>query len=71
MLIYLSGGSTKVKSGNNNIESNSLSEPLVGGETVFYGARNALVAEVLSFVLGFCYLVLGGEGDVWDGTMTK
>ncbi|KAL0358996.1 UNVERIFIED_CONTAM: hypothetical protein Sangu_0749000 [Sesamum angustifolium] len=47
LLIYLSGapGKTKAKSKNDNSSQDS-SEPLVGGETVFYGPRNALVAEV-------------------------
>ncbi|KAL0341089.1 UNVERIFIED_CONTAM: hypothetical protein Sradi_4625700 [Sesamum radiatum] len=47
LLIYLSGapGKTKAKPKNDNSSQDS-SEPLVGGETVFYGPRNALVAEV-------------------------
>ncbi|KAL0452534.1 UNVERIFIED_CONTAM: hypothetical protein Slati_1231500 [Sesamum latifolium] len=47
LLIYLSGAptKTKAKSKNDNSSQDSL-EPLVGGETVFYGPRNALVAEV-------------------------
>ncbi|KAI3471089.1 hypothetical protein Pfo_027752 [Paulownia fortunei] len=47
LLIYLSGapGKTKAKSKNDNSSQDSL-DPLVGGETVFYGLRNALVAEV-------------------------
>ncbi|KAK6117749.1 hypothetical protein DH2020_048510 [Rehmannia glutinosa] len=47
LLIYLSGvpGKTKAKSKNDNTSQDSL-DPLVGGETVFYGPRNALVAEV-------------------------
>ncbi|KAK4403558.1 hypothetical protein Sango_0724400 [Sesamum angolense] len=46
LLIYLSGapGKTKAKSKTDNGSQDS-SEPLVGGETVFYGPRNALVAE--------------------------
>ncbi|KAL0382323.1 UNVERIFIED_CONTAM: hypothetical protein Scaly_0519600 [Sesamum calycinum] len=48
LLIYLSGapGKTKAKSKNDNSSQDS-SEPLVGGETVFYGPRNALVAEAM------------------------
>ncbi|KAL2558566.1 2-oxoglutarate (2OG) and Fe(II)-dependent oxygenase superfamily protein [Forsythia ovata] len=48
LLVYLSGtpGGTKFKSKNDNDSQDSLSETLVGGETVFYGPRNALVAEV-------------------------
>lgn len=38
MLIYLNGGDV-------NGSDDSI-EPLVGGETVFYGSRNSLVAEV-------------------------
>ncbi|XP_022968459.1 uncharacterized protein LOC111467697 [Cucurbita maxima] len=46
LLIYLSGGSkTKTKNDTNNSKDPS-SEPLVGGETVFYGWRNVVVAEV-------------------------
>ncbi|GFP84762.1 hypothetical protein PHJA_000620100 [Phtheirospermum japonicum] len=47
LLIYLSGGpgKTKAKSKNDDASQDSL-DPLVGGETVFYGPRNALVAEV-------------------------
>ncbi|KAL3524221.1 hypothetical protein ACH5RR_017055 [Cinchona calisaya] len=45
LLIYLSGG-FRSKSRNDNNQQDSVSEPLVGGETVFYGPRNALVAEV-------------------------
>ncbi|KAK2653730.1 hypothetical protein Ddye_013586 [Dipteronia dyeriana] len=46
LLIYLSGGCKgKTKSDTNNTNDSS-SEPLVGGETVFYGSRNKLVAEV-------------------------
>ncbi|KAL4575889.1 hypothetical protein LXL04_011976 [Taraxacum kok-saghyz] len=40
LLIYLSG---EVDS---KLKSDDVSEPLVGGETVFYGPRNSLVAEV-------------------------
>ncbi|PIN13724.1 hypothetical protein CDL12_13646 [Handroanthus impetiginosus] len=48
LLIYLSGGSpgkTKAKSKKDDGAEDS-PDPLVGGETVFYGSRNALVAEV-------------------------
>ncbi|CDP05262.1 unnamed protein product [Coffea canephora] len=44
LLIYLSGGS-RSKTRNDNTQD-SASETIVGGETVFYGPRNALVAEV-------------------------
>lgn len=46
LLIYLSGTpKTKGKSDSRNLKV-SASEPLVGGETVFYGSRNGVVAEV-------------------------
>ncbi|KAH6828214.1 2-oxoglutarate and oxygenase superfamily protein [Perilla frutescens var. hirtella] len=47
LLIYLSGapGKSKAKSKNDSSSQDSLDQ-LVGGETVFYGPRNALVAEV-------------------------
>ncbi|XWS50614.1 hypothetical protein CRYUN_Cryun12cG0101500 [Craigia yunnanensis] len=46
LLIYLSGSpKTKGKSDSSNLKD-SASEPLVGGETVFYGSRNGVVAEV-------------------------
>ncbi|KAJ0098661.1 hypothetical protein Patl1_20034 [Pistacia atlantica] len=46
LLIYLSGG-VKAKAKNDPSTPNDTSlEPLVGGETVFYGSRNNLVAEV-------------------------
>ncbi|XP_010444043.1 PREDICTED: uncharacterized protein LOC104726794 [Camelina sativa] len=48
LLIYLSGNSTKSKSKSSSSKTNdsSSAEPLVGGETVFYGSRNSIVAEV-------------------------
>ncbi|XP_062120546.1 uncharacterized protein LOC133834811 [Humulus lupulus] len=47
LLIYLSGGVPKGKNDPKN-PKDSQSEPLVGGETVFYGStfRNSVVAEV-------------------------
>nr|KJB37279.1 hypothetical protein B456_006G196900 [Gossypium raimondii] len=46
LLVYLSGAAkTKDKSDSNNMKD-SASEPIVGGETVFYGSRNRVVAEV-------------------------
>ncbi|KAL3342001.1 hypothetical protein AABB24_026160 [Solanum stoloniferum] len=45
LLIYLSGG-PKSKTKVDKDSQDSLFESLVGGETVFYGPRNALVAEV-------------------------
>lgn len=47
--MYLSGGPGELKSKPKNDSSNSLVssvDPLVGGETVFYGPRNKIVAEV-------------------------
>lgn len=46
-MIYLSGdpGKSKTKSKDDSSSKDSV-DPLVGGETVFYGPRNALVAEV-------------------------
>lgn len=49
LLIYLSGGvkvRPKGRSDSNNPSNDSSSEPLIGGETVFYGSRNGVVAEV-------------------------
>ncbi|VVB15659.1 unnamed protein product [Arabis nemorensis] len=48
LLIYLSGSNTKSNSKSNSSKKNdsSLAEPLVGGETVFFGSRNSIVAEV-------------------------
>ncbi|XP_048326464.2 uncharacterized protein LOC107414416 [Ziziphus jujuba] len=45
LLIYLSGGTPK---GKNNVKNpkDSSSDHLLGGETVFYGSRNGVVAEV-------------------------
>ncbi|KAB2066878.1 hypothetical protein ES319_A09G188600v1 [Gossypium barbadense] len=46
LLVYLSGAAkTKDKSDSSNTKD-SASEPIVGGETVFYGSRNRVVAEV-------------------------
>ncbi|THG19824.1 hypothetical protein TEA_028913 [Camellia sinensis var. sinensis] len=45
LLIYLSGG-FKPKPKNDNSDPQDSSEPLIGGETVFYGPRNGVVAEV-------------------------
>lgn len=52
LLVYLSGGPVELKSKSKNDSSNptdSSFEPLVGGETVFYGHRNSTVAEVEIF----------------------
>ncbi|XP_047329807.1 uncharacterized protein LOC124933450 [Impatiens glandulifera] len=47
LLIYLSGGfKPKSKKDSNTLQDDASSETLVGGETVFYGHRNSIVAEV-------------------------
>lgn len=49
LLVYLSGGPGELKSKPKNDSSNptdSSVDPLVGGETVFYGPRNRILAEV-------------------------
>lgn len=49
LLVYLSGGPGEVKSKAKNDSSkptDSSVDRLVGGETVFYGSRNSIVAEV-------------------------
>ncbi|XP_016174779.1 uncharacterized protein LOC107617521 isoform X1 [Arachis ipaensis] len=49
LLVYLSGGPGDLKPKSKNNSSNptdSSVDPLVGGETVFYGSRNSIVAEV-------------------------
>ncbi|KAA3449618.1 Oxoglutarate/iron-dependent dioxygenase [Gossypium australe] len=57
LLVYLSGAAkTKDKSDSNNTKD-SASEPIVGGETVFYGSRNRVVAEASS-LYGLFYIIL-------------
>lgn len=51
LLIYLSGGSKLKEKNDPNSPKESSLEPLVGGETVFYGSRNAVEAEVSSFLV--------------------
>lgn len=46
LLIYLSG--SPQSKGKTDLKSLGNTEPLVGGETVFYGSRNSVVAEVCS-----------------------
>lgn len=60
LLIYLSGGSKQKPKGVQSKARDSSSEPLVGGETVFYGSRNGIVAEVnpLSFLLTSLAIIL-------------
>ncbi|KAK6936383.1 hypothetical protein RJ641_033413 [Dillenia turbinata] len=60
LLVYLSGGlKPKVKHDSNGSHDSSL-EPLVGGETVFYGSRNGIVAEVAP-IEGMALLHLHGD----------
>ncbi|KAL9412173.1 hypothetical protein AB3S75_045737 [Citrus x aurantiifolia] len=60
LLIYLSGG-LKAKAKNDlSIHNDSSPEPLVGGETVFYGSRNKLVAEVAP-IEGMALLHIHGD----------
>ena len=46
LLIYLSGAAKAKTKTDPNSQKDSSSEPLVGGETVFYGSRNSVVADV-------------------------
>uniref|UniRef100_A0A7N0SWA8 Fe2OG dioxygenase domain-containing protein n=1 Tax=Kalanchoe fedtschenkoi TaxID=63787 RepID=A0A7N0SWA8_KALFE len=60
LLIYLSGGGrSKSKNDSSTLKDTTL-EPLVGGETVFYGSRNSLVAEVAP-VEGMALLHIHGD----------
>ncbi|XVE64143.1 hypothetical protein DITRI_Ditri07aG0078000 [Diplodiscus trichospermus] len=60
LLIYLSGAlKTRGKGYSSNLKD-SASEPLVGGETVFYGTRNGVVAEVAP-VEGMALLHIHGD----------
>jgi hypothetical protein len=50
LLVYLSGCPSEPKSkfkNDSNKPTDSSFDPLVGGETVFYGPRNSIVAEVI------------------------
>ncbi|KAI4383081.1 hypothetical protein MLD38_008961 [Melastoma candidum] len=61
LLIYLSGGSSsKAKIDPGNANGGPSSEPLVGGETVFYGPRNRVVAEIAPME-GMALLHLHGD----------
>ncbi len=51
LLIYLSGGSKPKAKNDVGSPEDSSSEPLVGGETVFYGSRNSVVAEVVGYLV--------------------
>ena len=57
LLIYLNGG-FKTKSRNVKGVPQDSPETLVGGETVFYGPRNGLVAEVNPLFLFDCFLYI-------------
>ncbi|KAI5569908.1 hypothetical protein BDE02_12G109200 [Populus trichocarpa] len=46
LLIYLSGANKAKTKTDPNSQMDSFSEPLVGGETVFYGSRNSVLADV-------------------------
>lgn len=71
LLIYLSGGS-KAKAKNDLSDPNDSSlEPLVGGETVFYGSRNNLVAEVDSFSLYNKQMILLYKYNYFDLSFPK
>jgi len=48
LLIYLSGANKAKTKTDPNSQMDSSSEPLVGGETVFYGSRNSVLADVNS-----------------------
>lgn len=64
LLVYLSGGPGELKSKPKNDSSNpsvSSVDPLVGGETVFYGQRNKTVAEVN---------YLFSSSEVWVGNIS-
>lgn len=58
LLIYLSGGLKPNSKTDLSSPKDPSLEPLVGGETVFYGSRNAVVAEVSSFVYSLFCLTL-------------
>lgn len=63
LLVYLSGGPGEVKSKAKNDSSkptDSSSDRLVGGETVFYGSRNSIVAEVAP-IEGMALLHIHGD----------
>ncbi|PPD92452.1 hypothetical protein GOBAR_DD10608 [Gossypium barbadense] len=58
LLVYLSGAAkTKDKSDSNNMKD-SASEPIVGGETVFYGSRNRVVAEAIICMYGLLWIAV-------------
>ncbi|CAM8909045.1 unnamed protein product [Rhodiola kirilowii] len=60
LLIYLSGGTRSKGKKESSTEKDTLLEPLIGGETVFYGSRNSLVAEVAP-VEGMALLHIHGD----------
>ncbi|KAJ6676186.1 2-OXOGLUTARATE (2OG) AND FE(II)-DEPENDENT OXYGENASE SUPERFAMILY PROTEIN [Salix viminalis] len=60
LLIYLSGAAKAKTKTVPNSQKDSSSEPLVGGETVFYGSRNSVVADVAP-VEGMALLHIHGD----------
>ncbi|KAL9375866.1 hypothetical protein Peur_032745 [Populus x canadensis] len=60
LLIYLSGAPKAKTKTDPNSQKDSSSEPLVGGETVFYGPRNSVVADVAP-VEGMALLHIHGD----------
>lgn len=56
MLIYLSGGFKPKAKNYLNSGTDSSSELLAGGETVFYSSRNVVVAEV-KFLVSLLFVV--------------
>ncbi|GAU15487.1 hypothetical protein TSUD_45250 [Trifolium subterraneum] len=63
LLVYLSGGPGELKSkakNDSNKTTDSSFDRLVGGETVFYGSRNSIVAEVAP-IEGMALLHIHGD----------
>ncbi|KAF7821276.1 2-oxoglutarate and Fe(II)-dependent oxygenase superfamily protein isoform 1 [Senna tora] len=60
LLVYLSGGIKSNSKNATNNSSDSSVDPLIGGETVFYGSRNSVVAEVAP-IEGMALLHLHGD----------
>ncbi|KAG5230600.1 2-oxoglutarate and Fe(II)-dependent oxygenase superfamily protein [Salix suchowensis] len=60
LLIYLSGAAKAKTKTDPKSQKDSSSEPLVGGETVFYGSRNSVVADVAP-VEGMALLHIHGD----------
>lgn len=60
LLIYLSGSCNSKAKRDSSDDCNSLLDHLVGGETVFYGSRNSVVAEVAP-IEGMALLHIHGD----------